>query len=152
MTMVGSVCAPPRSVENQDTVSRVNYGVVFQKQRDLYLAQEYWLHTFQINLPDITFDIPNCYHSHQTCHLINTVIMQINHLKHSTLSSIQNIMKIIYESIPQTKMGKTRSSRAFLPFVGQLSRSFFGIATTHDVDILASYINQLEEVNIRIFF
>ena len=66
MTMVGNVCASPRPVESQDTVSRVNYGVVFQKQRELYLAQEYWLHTFQVNLPDLTFDIPipNCFHSH----------------------------------------------------------------------------------------
>lgn len=32
-------------------IQRINYGVIFQEQSGLMLAQEYWLHTFHIPLP-----------------------------------------------------------------------------------------------------
>ena len=45
--------------------------------------------------------------------------------------------------IPETTENKGFSKRALLPFVGDLSKSIFGIATENDVRVLAGHINAL---------
>ncbi|XP_063415636.1 uncharacterized protein LOC134697349 isoform X2 [Mytilus trossulus] len=35
----------------EEDIHRLNYGVLFQKQPSLYLSREYWLHTFEVELP-----------------------------------------------------------------------------------------------------
>lgn len=35
---------------SNNVVQRINYGVIFQEQSNMMLAQEYWLHTFHIPL------------------------------------------------------------------------------------------------------
>jgi hypothetical protein len=45
--------------------------------------------------------------------------------------------------IPETTGNKGFSKRALLPFVGDLSKSIFGIATENDVRVLAGHINAL---------
>jgi len=45
--------------------------------------------------------------------------------------------------IPETTENKGFSKRALLPFVGDLSKSIFVIATENDVHVLAGHINAL---------
>ena len=45
--------------------------------------------------------------------------------------------------MPETTENKGFSKRALLPFVGDLSKNIFGIATENDVRVLAGHINAL---------
>jgi hypothetical protein len=45
--------------------------------------------------------------------------------------------------IPETTENKGFSKRALLPFVGDFSKSIFGIATENDIRVLAGHINAL---------
>lgn len=39
------------AIPQEDILQRINYGVVFKEQTQLYLAKESWLHTFKVALP-----------------------------------------------------------------------------------------------------
>ncbi|CAC5362566.1 unnamed protein product [Mytilus coruscus] len=51
----------------------------------------------------------------------------------------------IFDMVPETDLNpkKNGKSRALLPFIGSLSKSFFGTATMDDVNLLANHINKL---------
>ncbi|CAC5416211.1 unnamed protein product [Mytilus coruscus] len=50
----------------------------------------------------------------------------------------------IFDMVPETDLNpQKRKSRALLPFIGSLSKSFFGTATMDDVNLLANHINKL---------
>ena len=103
---------------------RTIYGVIFQEQADLMLAQEYWLHTFHVPL-SIRFSIKKV----PFCSIENT--QQVNTSNHSKLNTTNKIV------------GNNSQSCALLPFVGSLFKSIFGTPTMDDVNILAGHINTL---------
>jgi hypothetical protein len=59
------------------------------------------------------------------------------------LFHLSQTRQLVYDMIPETTENKRFSERALLPFVGDLSKSIFGIATENDVRVLAGHINAL---------
>lgn len=131
---------------------RINYGVIFQKSSDLFLAQDTWYHTFEIAIPE-AFDIPrlpSCEMNNHTCLAISHILAQLNSLRTKTATQLNETMNVIMELVPETKVHKSRSKRSLLPFIGTLSKGLFGTATMDDVNILARHMNQLSKVSIQL--
>ncbi|CAC5362515.1 unnamed protein product [Mytilus coruscus] len=135
----------------EEDIRRLNYGVLFQKQPSLYLSREYWLHTFEVELPsNISIQsIPSCNSAVSTCYLFNSIIFHVNVLKENTMTFTHRTLIEIFDMVPETNLNpQKRKSRALLPFIGSLSKSFFGTAAMDDVNLLANHINKLvKEIN-----
>ncbi|CAC5362606.1 unnamed protein product [Mytilus coruscus] len=130
----------------EEDIHRLNYGVLFQKQPSIYLSHEYWLHTFEVELPsNISIQsIPSCTSAVSTCYLFNSIIFHVNALKENTMTFTHRTLMEIFDMVPETDLNpQKRKSRALLPFIGSLSKSFFGTATMDDVNLLANHINKL---------
>lgn len=77
--------------------------------------------------------------------------MNINVIRNNFKSHLDTTKRLVYDLIPQiTNPINSRSKRALLPFVGELSKSIFGVATTNDVNLLAQHINQLTKNNNKV--
>ena len=129
-----------------DTKQRLNYGVLFQPDSQLILSQEYWTHTFHLRLPAQmkSSGIPQCTASSSYCDSLNDIISAINTIHVETQTHVNTVTKSIKSLIPGTDFSSnSKSARAFLPFIGTLSRSLFGTATIEDVQILVSHVNAL---------
>ena len=128
-----------------DIVDRINYGVIFRSNQDLFISREYWLHTFHVQLPKRfrLVPVPTCSNfSH--CELLHNLALQVHSLHEGLLSEFNETIKSIRTLIPQTTMfGKNRKGRSLLPFIGKLSRGLFGTATMDDVNIMAGHINAI---------
>ncbi|XP_076079746.1 uncharacterized protein LOC143049868 [Mytilus galloprovincialis] len=135
-----------QAINAEEDIHRLNYGVLFQKQPSLYLSREYWLHTFEVELPsNISIQsIPSCTAAVSTCYLFNSIIFHVNVLKENTMTFTHRTLMEIFDMVPETNLNpQKRKSRALLPFIGSLSKSFFGTATMDDVNLLANHINKL---------
>ena len=146
----------PESSPASRVVDRINYGVVFKQEQDLLISREHWLHTFHIVLPKrfkLT-KVPSCNVKYQCnspqcdigydCRMLHTVITQIHNLHQSLFSDYNETMKEIRTLIPQTNLLQNgRQKRSLLPFIGNLYKGLFGLATMNDVNILASHINEI---------
>lgn len=152
MVLVTVLMNKPTYVKAQKTeqdkglVQRINYGVVFKKQSFLYLASESWLHTFRIDLPkDVRLTrMSMCNQTIHECSSLNNMLNFIHFLHDSTESQLLQTIRSIHTLVPQSNIFKeTRLSRSLLPFIGNLAKGIFGLATMGDVNLLANHINAL---------
>ena len=135
-----------QSTSSEDNIHRLNYGIIFQKQPQLYLSREYWLHTFEVELPsNVTIEaVPICQATVQACQLFNTIILHVNVMKENTITFVHKTLMEIFNMVPESNLNfNKRKLRSLLPFVGTLAKGLFGVATMTDVNILANHINQL---------
>lgn len=132
-----------------DNIHRLNYGVIFKKDSTLVLSQEYWTHTFHLQLPNSikpTNVSTRCNRNESHCYKWNDLVSVFQTLHVETQSHVKEVVKTIRSLIPQTNFptkSSKKSPRAFLPFIGSLSRSLFGTATIEDVQLLARHVNAL---------
>ena len=134
--------------EGKEVFQRLNYGVVFQQKTQLYIAQDYWYHTFELELPD-AFPLPrlpSCKKSNSTCRMISHFLSQLDSIRAETAERFNTTNQTARLLIPQTKVRKSRSRRSLLPFLGKISRGLFGTATVDDVNILAGHMNKLNKM------
>ena len=142
--------------KSRETVDRINYGTIFQREQDLLISREFWLHTFHIPLPKRfkVSKIPSCdvkYNCTEpqcnivyNCQMLHTLVTQIHSLHESVFSSFNHTMRNIRNLIPQSKkFSFDRVTRSLLPFVGKMYKGLFGLATMEDVEIMASHINAI---------
>lgn len=111
----------------------------------IILSNEYWLHTYEIMMPEHV-KMPNigtCHHDNATCLLISHVLSNINTIRSETSIRLNSTIETVKRLIPEARIRASRSKRSLLPFIGDLSRSLFGTATTDDVNMLARHINAL---------
>ncbi|XP_048259087.1 uncharacterized protein LOC125384301 [Haliotis rufescens] len=131
---------------DQDIIQRINYGVIFQPMTKVQFATEYWLHTYQLDIPS-SFHlkaIRGCYHNNSTCQLVKLFQSQVNSIKMRCSTMLNETLFQINQLLPTTFSPKgQRSKLALLGFIGHLSKSLFGTATSDDVNILAKHINAL---------
>lgn len=82
-------------LEIEGSIQRLNYGVVFEKQSPIYLSREYWMHPFEIELPNnITINaIHLCKPPLQNCYIFNTITSHVNVAKENTMSFVKNTLK-----------------------------------------------------------
>ena len=90
--MITTVSADPPFIH------RLSYGIVFQAETELLLAQDDWIHTFEISLPskiDI-FPITGCNHDKDTCIIISQVLSHSRSLFNTaTLDDVNLLVKHI---------------------------------------------------------
>ena len=126
---------------------RLNYGVVFTKDKPLHVAAEMWLHTFEIPMPKY-INVPNigtCHKDNATCLITGHLLSQINTLRSETSHRLENTIQTIHRIIPKADIQRSRSERSLLPFIGQFSKTLFGTATSDDVNTLSRHINALSK-------
>lgn len=130
-TVSGSVTTNPKIVQ------RINYGTIFRLESKLILSKEVWLHTFHIWLPTYGTieDIPRCTRISSYCSMMNHTVNYIHSIHIDTMVHVNHTVR----SIP--KLNSDRVQRGLLLFVGNLFSGLFGMATLHDVNILASHIS-----------
>ncbi|KAK3103915.1 hypothetical protein FSP39_022884 [Pinctada imbricata] len=130
-----------------DSINRLNYGVIFQKDSQLVLTQEYWIHTFHMKLPSSAKPtmVSRCVQNTSYCYAINDLLSVFHALHLETQSHVSEVVKCIKSLIPHTDFpgSNKKSTRALLPFIGTISRNFFGIATVDDINLLARHFNAL---------
>lgn len=131
-------------------LTRVNYGVTFTFEGSLQITPEYWSHTFDLEVPtgEATSPARICKHQdEQVCNDLHQLIHRAQLIHSQCIAefnlTLERALKLIPEfNLPETK---SRSKRAILPFVGDMSKSLFGTATFHDVKILAAHIAVLHK-------
>lgn len=125
---------------------RLNYGVIFQQEARLSLSREYWLHTYEIILPEHV-NIPplgTCHQDNNTCLLISHVLSQLNAIRLETEARLNNTLETVHKLVPHASfVHNSRTKRALLNFIGKFSKTLFGTATVDDVNVLAKHINAL---------
>ena len=127
---------------------RLNYGVVFQQKTQLYIAQDYWYHTFEFELPE-AFPLPrlpSCKKNNSTCKMISHFLSQLDSIRAETAERFNTTNLAARSLIPETNIHKSRSKRSLLPFLGKISRGLFGTATVDDINVLAGHINKLNKM------
>ena len=73
---------------------------------------------------------------------LNPILFQLDTIQ-QTQRYLSQTRQLVYDMIPEITENKGFSKRASLPFVGDLSKNIFGIATENDVRVLAGRINAL---------
>lgn len=137
----------PFSMQDEN---RLNYGVMLQKQIDVDFASDVWVHTFEIPFKILT--LSKCtLNSQRYCFTLHQLTVNTNVIRNNLKNHLDTSKRFIYDLIPQiTNPINSRSKRALLPFVGELSKSIFGVATTNNVNILAQHVNQLTKNNNKV--
>ena len=131
-----------------NVVQRINYGVVFKETNKVVLACDHWLHTFEINLPEV-IQLPilaTCSKSNSSCAMMSHILTQLNSIRSGTAARLNLTVHSIEELVPETQIRQSRSRRSLLPFIGKFSKSLFGLATEDDVNVLASHMNKLNRM------
>ena len=146
-----------------DTISRVNYGVLFEETGSVWAIYDFWPHTFQIPFPNLTQSetpSPNNISCAQiaprqleACHTMQAALQNVNEVRAKYMSNLQQSLALAKGIMPSESWNDTtslsRSKRALLPFVGDLARALFGTATEKEVRQIAKHIDVLEKRNER---
>lgn len=123
---------------------RLNYGILFQRQKDVQFSSEYWIHTWKIDVPSDTGFANTIYlNGDSVLSHLNPILFQISTLRQRTQQHLTETRQMIFDMVPESKGTPGFNRRALLPFVGQISRSLFGLATENDIRVLASHMNVL---------
>ena len=136
------------------TVNRVNLGVVFENKGTFFTIYDHWPHTFQLSFPNLQFDFQsaqnvNCTSSSDylyECKALQNALATLDSIKRHYLISQRHVISLAKEVMPRDfqELPRARSRRSLLPFIGDLSHSLFGTATTKDVNRLKAHIVSLE--------
>ncbi|CAC5400062.1 unnamed protein product [Mytilus coruscus] len=134
------------------TLQRINYGAVFKDNGHIVISNQHCRHTFEILLPTLHSIQPfinGCGKiPENACYSVKSIITNINIIQQETRTKIVDRFDFIQSHIPIINI-KKKSKRALLPFSGSLSKSFFGIATMDDINLLASHLNALQKQTIK---
>jgi hypothetical protein len=123
---------------------RLNYGILFQRQIDIQFSSEYWIHKWKVDIPsESNFTDTTYFNGDFPLSHLNPIFFQLDTIRQQTQRHLSQTRQLVYDMIPETTGNKGFSKRALLPFVGDLSKSIFGIATENDVRVLAGHINAL---------
>lgn len=139
-----------QTVETTEMMQRINYGVIFQKQADMFIGQEDWFHTFEITLPKKTDPKPFsvCELQHGNCYILNQILSQLSAMRTEVSSNINDTLDIVHKLIPEmdqnvSENGQSRTKRGLFDFIGSISKSLFGTATVDDIQKLERHVNVL---------
>ena len=132
----------------------LNYGVIFRKHALLDNAEQYWYHTFKINLPsfhdidnlsDICSGTIRTRENGNTCDQIMHTLEHLSDLRTDLRKEINDTVNEIKDLIPNTHIMTHRSRKVRAPFgfIGRFSKSAFGTATVKDLKILQKYMIQM---------
>ncbi|XP_062585333.1 uncharacterized protein LOC134246997 [Saccostrea cucullata] len=138
------------------TIQRINYGIIFEQTTNIFLGQENWLHTFQIPLPK-KIHLVELHCNSPQCKTAGHIIKSINLLRMQCMASVNTTVHQIHRLVPSTILppkktyfGSSRSKRGLFDFVGQISKSLFGTATSDDINALKRHMQTLNNNNVKL--
>ena len=176
---------------NSETVNRVNFGVIFTKDRTVHAVYEYWTHTFRLKFPKM-HDVRNINIScsrhrprqpeqyehcrgiqqmvsnlvniscathvaipeehYQHCVRLQKMISPVNHIRNHYWENMANSINTAMSLMPRPPIPKSRSrsKRGAFDFIGDISHSLFGTATSKEVARVAHHVIQMENKNRRL--
>ena len=151
------ICVFGYATEPDQHVQRMNYGIIFEKSSNILLGQEYWLHTFEIPLPK-KIHLNELYCNMPQCKTAGHIIKSLNLLRVQCMASVNSTVNQFHRLIPSTLLPPQRSSigssrrfkRGLFDFVGSISKSLFGTATTDDINALKRHMQTLNNNNIKL--
>ena len=134
-------------------ILRPNYGTAMYHLGAIDVGASKWTHTFAIPWLRPKMEAiprPLCAGQVSECKNVSQLIETIDNQRQESFRRIMNYTTSFQKLIKTTnnhKMNKpaTRSRRGAIDIIGQISKSLFGIATTHDCEILAQHIKKIEE-------
>ena len=147
-----------------DTISKLNYGVVFEGESSVCAVYDFWAHTYQILFPGLKLNkfvkdrgnrSLSCQalvrHHLEACYIMKDALKNVNEVGQRYMSTLNLSFRLAKEVMPfelgnHTTTGiRSLSKRSLLPFIGDLSRSLFGTATKKEVKQMAKHIYLLEK-------
>ncbi|KAK3097343.1 hypothetical protein FSP39_008811 [Pinctada imbricata] len=145
------------STSEVSMVQRLNYGILFEPVNQLYLGQEYWAHTFEIPLPKKVYyhhslicNAPQCKHKQHILSTLNSLRMETEANVNATVREIHSLIPRTRFLEPKTYIGSSRSRRGLFDFIGDISKSLFGTATSDDVNTLKRHMEILNKNNKKV--
>ncbi len=81
------------------------------------------------------------------CTNLQKVIDSIYNIRKQSAKFLTETVTTIKQLIPETKSPKIRISRSFIPFVGKIFKSAFGLVTGQDCELLSRHVRQLQHQN-----
>jgi len=120
-------------------IQRLNYGTVFTHQGTLHASAEHWKHTFVLDFKLPNFTLLN----NQIVSTQSENIHGIYELYSNTISYVTDTIAHIERLVPSHQPTINRKRRSLLPFIGTISKGLFGLATSDDVQNIASRVNAL---------
>ena len=142
-------------VSGKGDFHRLHYGITFTHMGRLALYDEKWLHTYSMPLPDDYISktvsaLPNCNKFHDEYYVscaqsMKPVVALLNYtnvLHTEAKEALYNALHVIEKLIPETRLQNvpSRQTRSFLPWLGQLAKGAFGLATENDLRIVTDHI------------
>lgn len=139
----------PQSKAN--SILRLNYGILFEKQANVHFSNDVWMHTFQIRLPvKKGMKLISPCKGKDFCENFNKLANELNILQLQTTRELNQTITTLKNIIPTKSKNNNRKKKAILGFIGELSKSIFGTATVSDVKLLAQHINALTTRTVKL--
>ena len=147
-----------------ETVNRINYGVLFESQGSVCAVYDFWTHTFQVPFPDLkqsrldrkadrNMSCEAIAPKHvAACKVMEKALESVNDVRNQYVRNLKYSLKLAKKVMPKESgnvTSRSRSKRALLPFIGDISRSLFGTATEKEVRQMARHIDLLQKKNER---
>jgi hypothetical protein len=139
-----TLCLTMSVYESKGDEHRLNYGIIFQKEKNLEFASENWIHTWRIDIPtEDQIQQTNYFGGHSHLSHLNNILFQLDTLSMRTATHLTQSRKLITDMIPEARTTPRFFKRALLSFVGDLASSIFGIASEKSVRTVEGHINAL---------
>ena len=141
---------------NAEVISRINYGVAFESQRDASAIYDYWSHTFRYKLPKLEpiqpyiIQCPNQtrFNLQRTvCRAYHDAFVQVNAIRGDYMLFLNKTYDHVVELMPNWEhqvIGKSRSKRKLFGFISSWGKHLFGFATQKDLKKMAEHIVTME--------
>lgn len=91
------------------------------------------------------------------CNTAGHIIDSINLLRMQSMASVNSTVHQIHQLVPSTRLptprtyvGSSRTKRGLFDFIGQISKSLFGTATTSDINALKRHMQILNNNNVKL--
>ncbi|KAK3104775.1 hypothetical protein FSP39_009897 [Pinctada imbricata] len=153
--VIAAICSTSPALAN--TIQRVNYGIMFEKQHPLHLGQESWIHTFEIPLPKMSMELGNLQCTDRKCQVAKHLLQSINALRTQTVTKVNTTLHDIRRLIPRSVLppeenyvGHSRVRRGLFDFIGKISKSLFGTATSDDINTMKRHMQVLNRNNAKL--
>jgi len=135
-------------------VVRQHYGILFRPTQTFEMVTGHWLHTFGFSLPSrptthrtrtlncsTIRTYPNTTHCSQAKPFVEALGRVQSHMSNMLLDMLINIERLVPVRRPQPT--RTRHTRSWLPFIGNVLKTVGGTATQDDIARLTKSIDAL---------
>ncbi|CAC5373752.1 unnamed protein product [Mytilus coruscus] len=114
----------PQSKAN--SILRLNYGILFEKQANVHFSNDVWMHTFQIRLPvKKGMKLISPCKGKDFCENFNKLANELNILQLQTTREFNQTITTLKNIIPTKGKNTNRKKKAILGFIGESSKSIF---------------------------